>query len=204
MKRFSLVATPTIGFLALTAVLVAVALGQRAGAIAPALAFRAIVAGLGLMTLLAGNFLPKLRPLAASEGRTTRIAASERRAGRMLVVMGLALVALSLLAPVEVTRRIAPLVALAGVGWIELDWMWTAWISRPTPGEAAVSRSGGERRIIAAWMLFGLAYLLVTASLKFMVTDARWARDLGAWIVIGFTFAYSLMLVILDRRKRPS
>lgn len=199
MKR---VTTPTLGFLAITAVMMVIALAQRSGSIDRAFVFRGIVACLGLMTLLAGNFLPKLRPLALREGRATRIAGAERRAGWMLVLMGLALVGLAVLAPVELTRALAPIVALVGVGWIELDWIWAAWLSRPTPGEARVTRSGSEQRIIAAWLLFGLAYLLVTASLKFTFGSAGWARDLGAWIMVGFAFAYSVMQVLVPRQKK--
>ena len=204
MKRSSLVITPATGFLALTAVMLGFTLAQRAGSIDATLAARGIGACVGAMTLLAGNFLPKLRPLAAKEGRLARIMKAERRAGWILVVMGLALVGLFVAAPIDLARRVSGIVVLAGVGWIELDWIWTAWISRPAAAEPVVRRASGEQRIVAGWMLFGLAYVLVTASLKFTLGSAGWARDLGAWIVIGSTIAYAIAQVFLGKKRRHS
>src|SRR5215831_1978530 len=126
---------PAIGFLLLTAVMLAVALAHRAGVVDAAFAFRAIGTCVALMAIVTGNFLPKMRPLGATTGDIERVAGAERRAGWLLFFMGLALAAIFLFAPVALARWIAPIVALGGVGLIELDWIWTVWITRTASGE---------------------------------------------------------------------
>jgi hypothetical protein len=195
---------PTIGFLLLTAVMLAFAIAHRNGVVDATVAFRGIGTCVALMAIVTGNFLPKLRPLGATAGDVDRVAAAERRAGWLLVLMGLALAGVFLLAPVALARWIAPVVALGGVGLIELDWIWTVWITRPASGEnvRAQGAPARERRRIAGSLLFGLAYVLVTASLKFISEDTSRLRSLGAWSVVGFAIAYSVFIAVVDFRRR--
>jgi hypothetical protein len=181
-----------------------VALARRAGLLEATTTFRAIGACVGLMTLVTGNFLPKLRPLGAQDGQVARVARAERRGGWTLAFMGLALFGLFLFAPLPVVRLVSPVVALGGVGLIELDWIWTAWIARSPSGEAVRSRSevARERRTVAGWMLFGLAYVLVTASLKLLSDDSPRIRELGSWALVGFTITFSVLYAVVDVRRR--
>jgi hypothetical protein len=196
--------TPAVSFLALAAVMAATAMASRSGLIDATITFRILGVCLGLMAVVTGNFLPKLRPLGARTLDIERVAAAERRAGWMLVLMGLALVGLFVFAPPVLARRISSVVALGGVGLIELDWIWTAWTARSSPGEPARSQdaTARERRRIAGWLLFGLAYVLVTASLKYLTSDSPRFRQLGMWSVLGFSIAYSLFYALLDFRRR--
>jgi len=201
MKR---VMVPAVGFLLVTAVMLGISLVRKAGLLDAEAASRALGVCLGLMAVVTGNFLPKMRPLGATTEHIERVAGAERRAGWMLVIMGLALVGLFLFAPLVLARWISTILTLGGVGLIEADWIWTAWISHSRPGEPARSRdrAARERRTVAAWLFFGLAYVLVTAGLKFIAEDSSQVRALAAWSVVGFSIAYSLFYALIDFRRR--
>jgi hypothetical protein len=201
MKRML---TPAVGFLGLTAVMAAAGLARRSGLLDATVTFRILGACIGLMAVVTGNFLPKMRPLGAGTLDSERAAAAERRAGWLLVLMGLALVGLFVFAPPALARWVSSLVALAGVGLIELDWIWTAWTARSASGEAARPQSAAarERRTLAKWLLFGLAYVLVTASLKFITSDSQRFRELTTWSVVGFAITFSVLYALLDFRRR--
>src|SRR5262249_20846318 len=108
MKR---VMVPAAGFLLLSAVMVGVSVVRKAGLLDAAGASRVLGACLGLMAVVTGNFLPKMRPLDATTGDIERVAGAERRAGWMLVIMGLALVGLFVAAPLPLARGLSTIVA---------------------------------------------------------------------------------------------
>jgi hypothetical protein len=200
MRRLPTPAAPAIGFLTLTAVMLGASLASKAGLLDGLALRRVIGVCVGLMTMLTGNFLPKMRPLSARDGRVATVAAAERRAGWILLIMGLALVGLFLFAPLEIVRWAIPIVVLGGVGFVELDWIWAAWISRAQAGGAGRSqaKSAVEGRVVAGWLLFGLAYVLVMASLRMIAGDSVRLREAGSWTVIAFCVAYAAFLVLKD------
>jgi hypothetical protein len=158
---------------------------------------------MGLLAIVTGNSVPKLRPLGGRSG-AARLTGAERRAGWTLVVTGIVLAGLFAFAPIELARGLAPVVALGGVGLIELDWIWAAWTARSRSGESSGSRTpvSPGQRAIAVWLLVGIAYVLVTASLKYITDDSPRVRDLGAWAVIGFSVTFSLLYALPDLRRR--
>ena len=189
-----------IGFLVLTAFAVATALANRAGLLDAFVARRAIGVLVGLMAIVIGNFVPKMRPLGATDRNLATVAASERMAGWILVLIGTTFVGLFTFAPLEEARALSPLVAGGGLVLIAGDWIWAARTGRS--GSASRRPDTMERRTVAAWLLFALAFVLITASLKLLTDDAPWVRGLGSWVVVGFTVLYSLFFAVLGRRRR--
>jgi hypothetical protein len=183
-------------FLGLTALLMAIVLAHKVGVLELTTTRRAIGVLVGLMALATGNLLPKLRPLSATRDSVAAITAAERTAGWILVLMGLTFVGLFALAPLDTARRLSAFVALGGLAIIQVDWLWVilrARLQAEPGGEPA--RWPSARRTIAAWLAVGLAYVLVTASLKYLFGDARWFADLGAWVLVASTVIYSALSV---------
>lgn len=194
---------PIAGFLLLTACMVLTSLARTTGVIDPSLALRILGLCMGLMAIVIGNFLPKLRPL-GGRSEAARLTGAERRAGWTLVITGMVLATLFVFAPIGPARGLAPWVALIGLGTIQLDWIWTVWIATPSAAESPSARTSTPRgqRTIAGWLLFGLSYVLVTASLKFILDDSPRVRDWGAWVVVAFNIVFSLLYALMDVWRR--
>jgi len=192
-----------VGFLTLCALVVAAELARRTGLIDASAARRASGLLLGLMAIVTGNFLPKMRPLGAPVAYVASVTAAERTAGWILVLMGFALAGLFAFAPLEVARSSSPIVALGGLALIAGDWMWVVRVSRSRATEAGRARleAGVHGRTIAVWLLFAVAYVLVTASIKFLADDARWVRQAGSWSLVAFTGGYFLVSALLGKRR---
>lgn len=199
-----------IGFLGLTALAVAVGLARRQGLVDADLARRASGVIVGLMAIVTGNFLPKLRPLGAAQNGVAAYAASERAAGWILLLSGVEFVLLFAFAPLRFARSMFPLVAFGSLFVIAADWIWVVLQARSRARRIAWDAGrpdarSEERRTISIWLLFGLAYVLVTAGFTFLADQATWARAVASWSVVAFTCAYAVLLVILDhgRKARP-
>lgn len=190
-----------IGFLGLSAIAVIAAMANRAGALDASVARRTIGMVVGLMAIVTGNFLPKLRPLGANEMNVGAVVAAERTAGWILVLLGIAFVVMFALVPLRIAVSLSPIAALGAVVLIAVDWIWVGR-RRSIAGEP--TRRLTETRTVAAWLLFALGYVLVSASLKFLTDDSRSVRELGAWIVVGFIGAYSIFYAVMDFRRRAA
>ena len=190
-----------MSFLVLSAAALALGLASRAGLVSVDTSRRALGVVIGLMAIVTGNFLPKLRPLGASDGN---VAAAERSAGWILVLLGITLAAMFLFGPLALARAMTPLVTLVGLGVIAYDWIWTAWShAHEAPADEARPRAPWSKpRELTAWLLFALAYVLVVISLKFITDDTRWAKEFAMWSVVGFTGVYAIFAAVVDHKRR--
>ena len=71
---------------------------------------------------------------------------------------------------------------------------------RPAPGTEAGTRvrPGTEGRKVAFGLLFSIAYLLATTSLKYLSEGRSWAGLLATWSLPVFLLAYSVFLAAMD------
>jgi len=194
-----------IGFLVLTALEVVATLAHNAGLLDVAMTRRVIGILVGLMAVVTGNFLPKMRPLAGT-GDAGNAASAERTSGWILVLLGAAFAAMFAFAPLDLARSATPILALSAMALIAVDWILVAREARSSGAPAAgVARieGRGARRNVTAWLLFSLAYVLLMISLKMMADDAA-ARGLAIWSVVGFAGLQALFSVFLERRRRRS
>ena len=125
-RRTPPVTTMVLGFLALAAAATLFGLGARYGIIAPTASRRAIGAVIGVMFIVTGNFLPKMRPLNTPATEPTKATAAERVAGWILVLVGFADIALFMLARLEVARTISSVIGIGAIAVIAANWAWLA------------------------------------------------------------------------------
>jgi dipeptide/tripeptide permease len=184
-----------LAFLALTAVATALALSTRYGAIDPGFARRGIGTAIGAIFVVAGNFLPKMRPLNTPSNPATTTAA-ERIAGWLLVLVGIADIGLFMFARLDVARSISSIIGIGALAVIALNWAWLArglMFGRHTPdAQATPQRAPTERRRIMAWLLFAIFYLAVTAWVKVFVSDPAATDRVGVWMLLTFSIVWAL------------
>jgi hypothetical protein len=199
--------TMVLAFLALTAVATALGLGTRFGAIDPGLARRGIGTAVGAMFIVAGNFLPKMRPLNTAGDPATTTAA-ERIAGWLLVLVGVADIGLFMLARLDVARSISSIIGIGAIAVIALNWAWLArgliFDPHTTDAQATPQRAPTERRRIMAWLLFAIFYLAVTAWVKVFVRDPAATDKAGTWMLLTFSILFALTGYRASCRKRTN
>jgi len=206
-RRFPGVVRPAaFAFLTLAAGLLVVTVLQATGAVGLEASRRALGVLIGLMAIVTGNFLPKIRPLDALNDATTGVSAAERAAGWILIAAGVSFVALFLAAPLALARALAPIAGFASLGAIALDWI--ALLIRSAVGgrhaPAGPPEPGTrERRASAIWLLFAFVYVFATACLKFIADSQPWARGIATWSFLGFSLGYAVVLPLASSRERP-
>lgn len=196
------------GFLGLIAAAMAVALAERTGVIEPAAAKRTMGLVIGVMVVVVGNLLPKMRPLNTSGGNPARATAAERFAGWTLVLAGIAYIALFALAPLDLARPASSIIGIAAMVVIAANWAWLVRdvLSRPHPSgqdTAALTQQAAEKRRLIAFLLFAFFYVLAAACAKFLLNDQRWVNELGSWMMVGFCILYAALIAVLDFKRSP-
>jgi hypothetical protein len=197
-----------LGFLALAAAATAFGLGTRYGVIDASLARRGVGTVVGAMFVLTGNFLPKMRPLNTPGGDPATTTAAERVAGWILVLVGVADVALFLFARLDLARSISSIIGIGAIAVIAVNWAWLARTllfgrRQTADGPATPQRAPTERRRIMIWLLFAIFYLALTACVKAFVSDPASSDKVGTWLLVTFCILFSLTSYQLSPRKRP-
>jgi hypothetical protein len=171
---------PAIGVGTVMAAMLAFGVAKRTGALDPDLARRGAAAMLGLMLIVTGNYIPKLR-LFQPSGTQTGASAVDRFAGWTLVAAGLAFIGIWLLAPIDTAMLASPMIGAAGLLLVLARWLiWGertggtgSVLPRPTPARAAT------------FML--LLSLLWTFAIFF--ADTIWGDGVAQWMAMGFIIA---------------
>jgi hypothetical protein len=195
-----------LGFLALTAVATFFGVGARYGIVAPNAARRAIGAVIGVMFVVTGNFLPKMRPLNTPATEPTSATAAERVAGWILVLVGFADIVLFMFARLEVARTISSIIGIGAIAIIAANWAWLArgvlfGRGQTGGGETTLYRAPTERRRIMIWLLFAIFYLSATAAVKMFVSDPAASDKVATWMLLVFAVFYSLTAYWNSPRK---
>jgi hypothetical protein len=205
-RRTPPVRTMVLGFLALAAAATLFGLGARYGFIAPSVSRRAIGAVIGVMFVVTGNFLPKMRPLNTPVTEPTSATAAERVAGWILVLVGFADIALFMFAPLEVARTISSIIGIGAIAVIAANWAWLArgvlfGRGQTVGGETTLYRAPTQRRRIMIWLLFAIFYLSATAAVKVFVSDPASSDKVATWMLLAFGVFYSLTAYWNSPRK---
>jgi hypothetical protein len=199
------------GFLGLTAIAMALAIAAKTGIIDPPFEKRALGVLIGVMVIVMGNLLPKLRPLNAHGGDPTSTTAAERLAGWLLVISGIAYTALFVFAPLDRARPISSLIGIGAIviiaaSWIRLAILALARRDARTPRNAPDRRVVEQRKVVG-WLMFSFFYLVATACFTFLFQDRIWFHEFASWMLIAAGFLYSLLHVFLGngsrRRREP-
>jgi hypothetical protein len=191
-----------VGFLGVTLLAMAIGLADKMGVIDSAVAKRAIGFAIGLMLVVVGNSLPKLRPFHSSRAKVNSTA-SERLSGWALVVAGSAWIALFAFAPPNLARQLAAVIGITTVTLIAVNWTWVArrtFFGVRTENERTaipVAISAGPRRMIG-YLLFAFFFVIITACVKFLIVEKPLADQVALWMLFFFYVLYAGLFAILE------
>ena len=190
------------GFLGVTAMAMTFSLANEIGIIDGDLTRRAIGLVIGLMVVVIGNFLPKLRPLHSSRVQASA-AAIERLSGWILVLAGSAWIALFALAPLNQARHVAALIGLSAVTFIAVNWVWLSRLvffggQSQGAGSPVLGELTAGRRKIVVYLLFAFFFAVVTSCVKFLVNDRQLAEQMTSWMLFAFCMLYAGLFAALE------
>ena len=195
------VKTAVLSFLGFSAVVAAIAGAKAAGVIDDEIAKRATGLVIGILVIVTGNFIPKMRPLYAPGRDPRRVHASERFAGWTLVLAGIGYIGSFSFARLDEARVLASTIGICAMVLIAVNW---AWLGRavffPPQPVTPLNGQAAERRRLIIVLLFAFFWILATACAKYLVNDQRWVNELGSWMTVGFCFLYAGLLIVLDCR----
>jgi hypothetical protein len=180
-------------FAGLTLAALAAGLSGRAALIDAGTARRIIGIIVGLMAIVTGNFLPKLRPLTAPGSDARRSASAEWFAGWTLVIAGIGYVSVFALAPPAQARLLAALLGLSAIAVIA--WSWAGLLRKAFAGPAT-----GKRKTMA-YLFVSFLYVFANASVAYL-SDAPWVREVSAWMMIGYSFLFAIFFAVANHKKR--
>jgi hypothetical protein len=200
MRSTNLPQSALFGFLGAGLIAAVAAMTSRAGVLEPDVANRIIGLALGLMIVLIGNSLPKLRPFNRTRGNT-RPAAVERFSGWLLVLAGISWVVLFALASLDEARRVAALIGIGALIIVAVSWIWvavTTRFDRPVQGEPipTVKEGAALKWQLTTSLLFAFFYVFVVACLKFLVNQPQFANELAIWTLTAFWLLYAVLYAL--------
>jgi hypothetical protein len=220
MKLWTSAASPITsairGFLGLCLVALAVGLAGRTGLVDTITVQRAIGLIVGALAVVTGNYLPKLRPLHRRSGPAQSIA-SERFAGWILVLAGIAWLSLFAFLPLD---QAGPLASITGIGaiaaitaqWVAANWAWLrdrVFAHRPTSGEDAVAPAQPlaararfpRQQKLTIFLLFAFLWIFVTASITYFFRHSPQANTIKGWVTMVFWILYACLTALLGSRR---
>jgi hypothetical protein len=192
------------GFLGVTLIAMALGLANKIGVIDADVAKRGIGLAIGLMTVVIGNYLPKLRALAWARVNV-RSAETERMSGWMLVLTGIAWIALFSFVPLNQARHVSAMIGISALTIIAVNWAWHArrgLLLIPKEQEASTISSvqtAGKHRIVG-YLLFAFFYAFVTACIKFLFDEKQVADKLTSWMLFALCILYAALFAALEYR----
>lgn len=195
------------GFLGFAAAAAALAIAQKLGVIDAAVVKRAMGLIIGVMVVVIGNFLPKIRPLNAPGVNPEKATAvAERFAGWMLVLAGVAYVALFAFAPLEQARSVSSVLGIGAMVLIAANWAWLVrgalFSRRGASDETEDERKyAARKRRLMVPLLFAFFYAFATACAVFLLHDRRQIEEVTWWMFLGFWMIYAALMVVLEPRR---
>jgi hypothetical protein len=198
------ICSAVVGFLGVTLLAMAIGLADKMGVIDSEFAKRAIGFAIGLMLVVVGNSLPKLRPLHSSRAKANSTA-SERLSGWALVLAGSAWIALFAFAPLNLARYVAAVIGIGAVTLIAVNWTWSArgtFFGIRTENERTAifgAMSEGPRRMIG-YLLFAFFFVVITACVKFLIVEKPVADQVASWMLFAFCLVYACLFGVLEYR----
>jgi len=198
------VCSAVLGFLGVTLIAMAFGLANKIGVIDTGVAKRGIGLVIGLMIVVIGNYLPKLRALAWARTHAGSTA-TERMSGWMLVLTGIAWIALFSFAPLDQARHVSAMIGISTLTIIAANWAWHArrgllLIRKEQEGSAiSTEQTAGKRRIVG-YLLFAFFYAFVSACVKFLIDEKQVADKLTSWMLFAFCILYAALFAVLEYR----
>ena len=172
-----------------------VAIAHRSGLMGDGGTKRALGLIVGLLAIVTGNFLPKLRLLSAPGNDPIRAASAEWFAGWTLVMTGIGYVTFFGLLPLETARIAAAILGSAAIVAIAVRW---AGLLRNV-----LSRDATAERRKMIYLMFAFVFILLEACIVFF-SSAPGVREVASWVSVGFSVISAVLYAFLEPRRACS
>ena len=177
---------------------VGAAVATKFGVLAPGVAQRTGMIAIGMVMVVAGNFVPKMRLFDYHGARPARALAARRFSGWALVMAGLAIVGVWIVSPGRETALASSLIGLGAFALIAGAWAWVM----AGPREAATRERDDDAVAKAArhaliWILFGLFW-----AQAIIFTARMWGDQASMWTTIAFGIIIALAPVTRLKSRR--
>lgn len=184
----------------LTAILVIAVMAIAAAAefdwIGREFAKRGVGAALAMLLLVLGNQLPKLvLPLAARQANPGPVLAAERFSATILVIAGLAALAVWIWWPAAQMMPLAGAIVLAGFGLATANWVRVILTGGVSAAEASTRLLASQPRMTALMLMHGLFWVAVI-----FLADSIWGDAVSRWLTLPFILLNGGVAYLYSRR----
>lgn len=184
----------------LTAILVIAVMAIAAAAefdlIGREFAKRGVGAALAMLLLVLGNQLPKLvLPLAARQANPGPVLAAERFSATILVIAGLAALAVWIWWPAAQMMPLAGAIVLAGFGLATANWVRVILTGGVSAAVASASLLASQPRMTALMLMHGLFWVAVI-----FLADSIWGDAVSRWLTLPFILLNGGVAYLYSRR----
>lgn len=190
------------GFLGLSAVVIAVAIAKKTGAIDYDVAKRCVGVVFGLMLIWAGNLVPKFRLFGKRGSDPARSLAAERFAGWTLALVGAAYAAVWGLAPMANVTLISSIIGLAAFAVVAALWLRSAGSTASHAGGPHTTETTLAKRILLGTLLVSLGW-----GIAIFLIDHFWGDKASQWAAVAYAIVVSaaigLITTSLACRRAP-
>lgn len=184
-------------FLGSTAILMLIAIGLSSGLLTEDFGRRGMYVVLGVLMVLIGNALPKLRPFARWRAGASR---AEFLAGGAIMIAGATWILDFALAPSNWANWIAAGASTVALLVITGSLVRVLYQVLSHSGLATDSTVKLDRRArLTFWLLATFIYLLIVATAKLLGQGFKF--DVSPLALWGFGFVYPALFVVLERRR---
>lgn len=163
---------------------VGASLATKAGLLPQGSAQRIGLIAMGLVLMVTGNVLPKMRFFERRGFPAARAIAAQRLAGWTLVMAGLAIVGFWIFSATRETLLASSLVGLGAFALVGAAWTWLVLGPREpvdaTDGETATVGTAARHALV--WILFGLGWCFAL-----FLTDYVWGDEASFWMSVAFS-----------------
>jgi hypothetical protein len=196
--RNELPAKSIVGFLGLFAVMIAIAIAKKTGAIDYDLAKRGVGIIFGLMLIGAGNLLPKFRLFDVAQLDRVKALAVERFAGWVFVLGGIAYVAVWALAPMPSAMLISSIVGLAAFALVAVDF-----IRRASGARTSVATPQATDATLVKQTLLGMLLLSLGWGVTIFLVDYIWGDAVSQWVAVIWSISFVFVSMHLLASRPP-
>lgn len=180
--------------LGLFVVIAGFAIAKKTGLIDYDLAKRGVAMSLGVMLIVAGNFLPKLRLFDGPGRDPARVLWAERSAGWIFVLAGVAYVAVWAFTPIAHVMWLSSAVGLSAFAFVAMAWKRAA--AGGVPWDMRSAGHGGESALVKRVLLFTVLLTLLWSVSIFLV-DYIWGDAVTQVVAIGFPILLGVVLSVM-------
>jgi|TARA_R110002073_G_scaffold87436_2_gene207624 hypothetical protein len=174
----------------------AIAAATEFDLIAREYAKRGVGGAMALLLLVLGNQMPKLvLPVAARQANPGPVLAAERFSATILVIAGLAALAVWIWWPAAQMMPLAGAIVLAGFGLAMANWARVILTGGASAAEASTSLLASQPRMTALMLLHALFWVAVI-----FLADSIWGDAVSRWLTLPFILLNGGVAYLYSRR----